>query len=66
MTMLLAGLLARGGTLARGWLEIEGEWIVGVGDGAPPRPPDYDAIAGELFVVLIPQLFDIGRHLWVF
>ena len=54
MTTLLAGLLARGGTLARGWLEIEGERIVAAGDGAPPRPPDE-----ELGGVVSPGLVDL-------
>jgi N-acetylglucosamine-6-phosphate deacetylase len=40
LSVLLAGLLARGGALETGWVEVEGERIVAVGDGTPPRPPD--------------------------
>ena len=54
MSLMLAGRLARGGSLAHGWLEIEGDRIAATGDGAPPRPPDerHDGIVA-------PGLFDL-------
>ena len=46
MTVLLAGLVAGGGKLGDGWLEIDGERIAAAGPGSPPRPPDerFDGI----------------------
>ncbi len=54
MNLMLAGRLARGGALADGWLEVEGELIAATGTGAPPRPPDerHDGIVA-------PGLFDL-------
>jgi N-acetylglucosamine-6-phosphate deacetylase len=51
---MLAGRLARGGSLAEGWLEIDGDRVVAAGDGAPPRTPDecHDGIVA-------PSLFDL-------
>ena len=40
MTLVLAGRMARGGALEKGWLEVAGERIVAAGRGAPPRPAD--------------------------
>jgi N-acetylglucosamine-6-phosphate deacetylase len=40
VSLLLAGRLARGGSIERGWLELDGERIKAAGDGDPPRPPD--------------------------
>ena len=54
MNLMLAGRLARGGALADGWVEVEGERIAATGSGAPPRPPDerHDGIVA-------PGLFDL-------
>lgn len=40
MSRLIAGALAVGGVAAPGWVEIDGEHVVGAGHGPPPRTPD--------------------------
>jgi N-acetylglucosamine-6-phosphate deacetylase len=41
-SLLLAGRLAREGTVESGWVEVEGERIAATGRGPPPRPPDIE------------------------
>jgi N-acetylglucosamine-6-phosphate deacetylase len=38
--VLLAGRIARGGTLTTGWIDVQGATIVARGTGPPPRRPD--------------------------
>lgn len=45
--MILAGQLALGGRLARGWVEIAGEAIGASGHGVPPRDAD-ESVEGTL------------------
>jgi N-acetylglucosamine-6-phosphate deacetylase len=54
VSKLLAGQLARAGTIEDGWLEVEGDRIAAAGDGPSPRPPDqrHDG-------VLAPGLCDL-------
>ena len=40
MSRLIAGLLARGGAVEPGWIEVEGERIAAAGSGTPSRAPD--------------------------
>ena len=54
MTELLAGRVAIGGRIDRGWVAIDGEAIEGVGWGEPAHAPDSEA-AG----VLAPGLCDL-------
>jgi len=54
VSRVLAGRLARGGSIARGWLELDGERIVAAGDGPPPRRPDE-----ELEGIAAPGLLDL-------
>jgi N-acetylglucosamine-6-phosphate deacetylase len=39
VSTLIAGRLARGGELLDGWVEVDGERIVALGTGTPPRQP---------------------------
>jgi N-acetylglucosamine-6-phosphate deacetylase len=52
--MILVAQLALGGRLAPGWAEVEGELLVDVAHGEPPRTAD-DRLDG----VLAPGLFDM-------
>ena len=40
MSLLIGGMVARGGRRAPGWVEIDGESVVACGEGEPPRDPD--------------------------
>ncbi|MCU0301806.1 MAG: amidohydrolase family protein [Candidatus Nanopelagicales bacterium] len=60
MTTLFAGaaLVTPDGIVPEGWLEVEGERIVGLGAGAPPRAADV-ALGGG---TLAPGFVDIHSH----
>jgi N-acetylglucosamine-6-phosphate deacetylase len=60
MTTLLAGaaLVTPDGILPEGWLEVDGERIVALGAGAPPRPADVTLDGGTLS----PGFIDIHSH----
>ena len=62
MTTLVAGSLAVGGELHRGWLEIDGGQVVQRGDGDPPREPDvaHDGVVAPGFVDL--QVNGVAGH----
>ena len=52
--MLLAGAIALRGRIAPGWAETDGDRLVGLGHGRPPRPPG-ERVDG----VLAPALCDL-------
>ncbi|QVQ50085.1 N-acetylglucosamine-6-phosphate deacetylase [Spiractinospora alimapuensis] len=52
------GVVAPGGILSPGWMEVAGDRIVGIGAGDPPRPADYD-LGGQW---LVPGFVDIHVH----
>ncbi len=57
--ILTAGTVLTGdATLGAGWVELDGDRIVAVGPGAPPRPADIDL--GE--VVVAPGFVDMHVH----
>lgn len=59
MTVVANGrVLADGRLLDPGWLEIDGERIVGVGEGTPPRAVDVD-LGGRL---VLPGFVDTHVH----
>jgi N-acetylglucosamine-6-phosphate deacetylase len=62
LNLLLAGRLARCGTLEDGWVEIEGNRIAAAASGTPPRPPDerHDGIVAPGFCDL--QVNGAGGH----
>ena len=51
---MIAGRLARGGTVCPGWVEVDGERLLAVGDTLPPRPADI-VHAG----IIAPGLLDL-------
>lgn len=59
MPTLISGAdLMRPLSTGRGWLEVDGDLITAVGDGAPPRPADVVLEGGYL----LPGLIDIHSH----
>jgi N-acetylglucosamine-6-phosphate deacetylase len=54
VSRLLAGTLARGGSPAEGWIEIDRDRISETGTGAPPRRPDERCLG-----ILAPGLCDL-------
>lgn len=60
--MLIAGLLARGGSLEEGWVEVDGGRIAQAGPGPPPRPgaDRHDGIVAPGLVDL--QVNGCGGH----
>jgi N-acetylglucosamine-6-phosphate deacetylase len=62
LTRLISGQLVRGGEIAWGWVEVDGERIESVGEGPPLRRPDerHDGIVAPGFVDL--QVNGAGGH----
>lgn len=58
MILTAARVVTPARVLAPGWLLLDGDRIVGVGDGAPPRTPDVDL--GDATVV--PGFVDLHVH----
>ena len=56
--LLAADTVVAGGRVGRGWVELAGDRIAGVGEGAPPRVPDVEL--GD--AVLVPGFVDIHVH----
>jgi N-acetylglucosamine-6-phosphate deacetylase len=54
VSLLLAGVLARQGRSAEGWIEIEGERVSAAGGGPPPREADELCLG-----ILAPGLVDL-------
>lgn len=58
MLLAAAAVVTPARVLAPGWLLVEGERIVDVGEGAPPRSPDLDLGAATV----VPGFVDLHVH----